>query len=320
MIFGCPILALATVAGRQAAYLPRFWVAEKSAYVLEDSKSDNIFVRRFVETSAGIRQAGSPIRIKDFVVGSGPGLGDSLLLLCRKTEKIYQVVRVANGLVKPVCSLRHFSSRIDPQITLRETNECIVVEDPTTQGDDLNLRIWLYSTAWAGPLLTNYLDARSPVNSRESVKSAAYGWTKQGDRMWNIDDQNPTRNRVGDFWIVPEKIVVQGNKTVDDLVPVQSMAEGWLSFVVQSGDDSWIIRFGPTYRSYPSCKLDLWQESGPSQLHDLWTKGSPTFSDSRGRFWVYRSDHVFHRLELRHVRQENLKFGYSYVLESEKMK
>jgi len=302
-------LVLAALSHKQGYLLSRFWVAEKSVYVLEDrSKFEpGVRVRRFVETAKGIEEVGAPVVVRDFVVGSGPGLGDSLLLLTREDRKNYKLVRVTGGAVHEISKFDSFRERVDPAIVLSESNGCIELQDPTTQGDAVSLDIWLYRDAWAGPLQTDFWDQKRPLNSLEMVSRGSRGPMFDNVLMWPNDYY---RDRA---LAIRPATFKRGSDVPDSLDALGTLSQHAVAFIASFAsreNHRWIVTV-QSIDLYTKQPFQIWSPVNEALLNDIFTKSKPIFADTRGRIWYMADGKRFQRLELKKVREGALDSGRS---------
>jgi hypothetical protein len=289
---------------RQAAFLHHVWVAEQSVYVMSDhSESVGVDVRRYIETETGIRQAGSVFNLHDHVLGSGPGLKDSLLLLCQTSDRNGKLLRLSNGKIQKVCELHNFSFGIDPEFTLSETSQGVEIQDPDTEGDAGELRIWKYDNRWTGPTLKHTIDRSIQINSTESVTL----WEDRTDRTGN----SKIRASIHHSSTLPRTTSVSINKkklglSVDPFdwtLPIQNLSNNSMVFLLKGKHKDCLLKIGRTATDTTNRPEQLWRHAGTSTLHSGGIFEPPIFADTRGRIWFYYPSHEFKQLRLTLVRK-----------------
>lgn len=288
-----------SVSYRQAAFLHHLWVAEQSVYVMSDhSESIGADVRRYIETERGIRQAGSVVHVQNHVLGSGPGLKDSLLLLCQTSDRNGKLLRLSNGKIQKVCDLDNFNFGIDPEFTLSETHQGIEIQDPDTSGDNGELRIWKYNKRWTGPSLKHTIDRSIQINSTESV-------TLQEERTDQTGNSRISAS-IHHSSTLPQTTSVSLNKkklglSVDPFdwtLPIQNLSNHSMVFLLQGKHKDCLLKIGRTDTVSTNRPEELWRHAGTSALHTSRIFEPPIFADTRGRIWFYSPSHEFKQLRL----------------------
>ena len=293
---------LLTLTHKVTPFHPVTWVSGKSVYVIQETQSHLLEVSQFSEITDGFKTIGKRVTLPKNLAGSGPGIGDSLLLLVSSSQTRMQVLRLSHSQIRRVCDFKADPIAESGSYTLYETKAGLTIQSLRMGGDDPLVRIWLHHDSWSGPLEIDAEEVRYPISSSRSITIDRWYNASTHSFNWDIRRYIPNENTYSYFWVSTDEVRIKGWQDPYDTHAIPSLAPKLVPIEFVNNDDRWLGIIRMTTQWSNKQTIDIWVESSTKKIFGRDKSTLPVVLDSKGRIWVLANGKTFQRLIWKHIR------------------